>query len=276
MGVRCASCGTENPETSRFCSSCGADLAAAMPPAGAGAPPASTSTPPAQPDPQAGAAPIPPPSTPGVYAAPPPGMPGAPGQAGGKGKIVAIVVAVVALLAVFAAFKLLTGDKEEPATTTAQPAGDTGDVEPGGSQEAPAESGALADYVEEQVGPFTATDISQDPDLISNLGANDGYSILYSTETGGEVLHHMLAYSSQEESDQAGAAWAEAIIEKGLQATENFPLEIDGETVGTVIVLDGDVEGQAARIVLWNNGALLAAVIGTPDDAAEFFKNVPY
>ena len=93
---------------------------------------------------------------------------------------------------------------------------------------------------------------------------------------GAEVLHHMMAYNDQSEADQAGAAWAEAIIEKGLSPTENFPLEIDGEQVGTVIVLDGQVEGDAARVVLWNNGALLAAVIGTPDDAAEFFKNVPY
>ena len=194
-----------------------------------------------------------------------------------SGKLGAVAAAITVLLGGFAAVRLFSGG-DEPAPPAPVENNDPGDapVDPGTENEQSdpvTEGGGLQDLIVDTVGGASLTDVAQNPELIANWGANDGYSMTYAAADGTELIHNIAAFSSAEDADASGAGVAEGLQEAGYALVGDAPVEIDGETVGTKLMF----EGSDAVLVLWSNGVLLASVQGLePATVDDFYANLPY
>lgn len=147
---------------------------------------------------------------------------------------------------------------------------------PEGQQQQPApEEGSLQERVQDQVGDFTLQEVAENPGGIE-AGATEALIMGYAGPDGVVVRHTLWAMPSPEEAEATRQTVAQSNVEDGFQVLDEQPVTIEGEQVGTVTVLQGEVEGSPLTLVLWTNGNIYAGAIGSGDAPTAFYQNVPY
>jgi hypothetical protein len=235
---------------------------------------------------QASTPPAPPANGPAAQTGPPPhgfapangwAPPTAPPPSSGNAVKIAIVLAgaVVALVLVVAVIGFAGGrDTETTPTgggsTTPEPTTPTEPTIPaeGGGEPAP-ESGSLVDLVPEDVGDFTLAEIEEFPEAIDN-GAIEAYKLVY-RGPGGAAYHTIEAHGDEESALDLHQGLVASLIEDGShEVTDEAELEH-----GTVTAL-ASTEDPTRRIVVWNNGPILATTYGVGDPPIDLYDAHPY
>jgi hypothetical protein len=197
-------------------------------------------------------------------------------QAVRRANISLIAAVVLGILTIIVAFSLgvlgvifgAVSEKSEPATggggtTTARVA---------------EEEESIRGFVPEQVGDFELQSVEDLPEGLQ-AGAQEALTATYQNRDGVLVVYNLLDMSSPEEADELQQQQVQDEQEElGREVVSEEPFEgEDGEELGTVTVLEGEIEGSNVTTVLWSEDNLYEEAVAEDEDVAlDFFEELPY